>query len=296
MRAKDCKDGSACTGKQFTCGGQPGGGNCQGIPADRCPPGTKCELDGPVPSPAGTASFLKETGSFAVEDEPASASASICAICDQTKPLCTRGELRAGPPAELDIKVQDTCSGLAEIAVVISENSEVQVPSFSPGTQDRLVVTAVKEDQESRSQVELRVTDMAGNVTLCDPVVAGLQVAPGRNRVRATFGEIPAAEHFVTIQNGNPGVGRVQVIVNGRRAANLQLRRGEVRTVDIAAAMMALQNIITLVADGRPGSTALVLISDVPESASESTIWTANPGQVHQNLQWGRNRSNPHPQ
>jgi hypothetical protein len=214
---------------------------------------------------------------------------------DETPPICEIVAIRNGPPKQIDVRVQDTGVGLAQIEILTQDNATVSVPGFALGTIDPVVVTATKIDQSQGSRIEIEATDFAGNRTVCDPVLAVLQIAPGRNRVRATFSEIPMAERFVTIQNGSPGLARVQVIVNGRQAANLQLRRNEAWTVNVGSLMMASQNTVTLVAVGRPGSSAVVLISDAPGAAAKSVTWEPGSWQPNQNLQWGSTLNGPDP-
>ena len=54
-----------------------------------------------------------------------------------------------------------------------STNASVDVPSFSSGEKDALVVVASKLDEDANSRVALRITDVNGVVTDCDPNVPG---------------------------------------------------------------------------------------------------------------------------
>jgi hypothetical protein len=92
---------------------------------------------------------------------------------DTTPPSCALTNVVAGPPKQLQITVQDSGSGLASIAVTASTNASTPVPAFAAGTTGPVVVTSTKLDQGRSAQVALRVTDAAGNVTDCDPIVAG---------------------------------------------------------------------------------------------------------------------------
>jgi hypothetical protein len=84
-------------------------------------------------------------------------------------PACNLTAILAGPPKQLQVTVQDTTSGLASIVVTTDVNADVVVPSFPVGTSASLVVTATKIDQTQASQLGLRVTNAAGQVTDCDP-------------------------------------------------------------------------------------------------------------------------------
>jgi hypothetical protein len=100
-------------------------------------------------------------------------------LTDSIPPACAITAVVAGPPKQLQITVQDTGRGLQSIVVTMSVNASTPVPAFTPGTKDPVVVTATKVDQGSGAQIALQVTDLAGNVTNCDPLVAGeVSVAP----------------------------------------------------------------------------------------------------------------------
>ena len=71
----------------------------------------------------------------------------------------------------IKVRVRDNESGLASIEVLKDQNAEVSWPDFDAGTTDQVVVTATKVNPEQRSMVVLEVEDMAGNTTVCDPVV-----------------------------------------------------------------------------------------------------------------------------
>ena len=69
----------------------------------------------------------------------------------------------------------------------MANNANVIVPPFTEGTNDPVIVTANKVNPAQAAQVGLRVTDMAGNVKLCDPVLA-----TARGSGAQTFGGCPA--------------------------------------------------------------------------------------------------------
>ena len=66
---------------------------------------------------------------------------------------------------------QDTASGIKTIVVTTKVNTNVTWPAFVQGTTSPVVVTGTKINQSLASQLALRVTDVAGNVTDCDPVI-----------------------------------------------------------------------------------------------------------------------------
>jgi hypothetical protein len=183
---------------------------------------------------------------------------------DTTKPSCaiTATGTDASGRKFIEITVEDNESGLASIQVTKSTNANTVVPPFAPGTNDPVVVRSTKIDQSKSSTVELRVTDVAGNVTICDPVI-DLVIRERGEPANKSYTGLPAAEHFVTITNGDPGVQRIDVTVNGQTWKLTGLRDNEVRTLDVASAMVAgNNNTIRVKGYGRPGGQALIVIAD----------------------------------
>ena len=90
---------------------------------------------------------------------------------DTTPPECEIVSITPGPPTTLRVRTRDGGSGLASITVRQDKNATVTVPTFTPGVQTNVFVTAEKVDERRRSTVVLEVKDVAGNTTTCDPVV-----------------------------------------------------------------------------------------------------------------------------
>jgi hypothetical protein len=105
-----------------------------------------------------------------------------------TPPSCALTSIVAGPPRQLIIAVQDADDGVERVEVTTANNSDVTLPVFSPGETGALVVTATKLDPGSSSQVALRITDIMGTVTDCDPIVPGSSVEAGASLESAGAG------------------------------------------------------------------------------------------------------------
>jgi hypothetical protein len=179
---------------------------------------------------------------------------------DVTPPTCPT-QLVVGPPAQAITTFTDTGSGLAELLVTKSENADTVVPPFSVGTNDPVVVTSTKIDQSKRARIEIRATDLAGNVALCDPIHV-LVVRENGRPVEEMNADVPKAENKVTIINGSPGLNSLEVTVNGRKFKASGLRDGETVTLDIASAMTLDENTVALRGHGKKGSSADVFIWD----------------------------------
>ena len=106
-----------------------------------------------------------------------------------TPPSCALTAVVAGPPKQLQITVQDSDNGLKSVEVTTSNNTTVAIPTYTSGEKGVLVVVATKIDQSKGAQVALRVTDMSGAVTDCDPIVPGDPAAADRAAdTERTFG------------------------------------------------------------------------------------------------------------
>jgi hypothetical protein len=203
---------------------------------------------------------------------------------------------RAGPPSTLEVGIQSYGGvGLASVSVVESLNAAVDIPQFPPGT-PYVEVKATRIDPARPARMVLRACPDCGCQTCCedgDPALTVLRIAHGEREARDSFANLGAAESFVTVQNGAPGVPRVRVLVNGRQVGALRLSRNEVRTIDVGWAMMRSRNIITVVAEGQPGHSALVIVSDRAEARKTAhvqpfIVWEGGDPGDHESPHWGR--------
>jgi hypothetical protein len=184
---------------------------------------------------------------------------------DHAKPKCPITSNVPGPPAQVQVTLSDSGagqSGLGSVIVTKSENADTVVPPFTVGTHDPLVVTATKIDQSKVARVEMQVTDLAGNVSTCDPYLALVIRDKQSEAQSAAIPNIPRAEDKVTVTNGKPGVATFEVNVNGTKFKASGLKDGEERTLDISSAMTDGNNVVTFKVTGKPGGSANVLIWD----------------------------------
>ncbi|HEV2853353.1 MAG TPA: hypothetical protein VHC97_11170 [Thermoanaerobaculia bacterium] len=207
--------------------------------------------------------------------------------------------MNSGPPVTLTLEAFDPEGvGITSIQATTLDNATTS-PSLpqtysAPGPAT-VTITATKTDQTRSSRIVLLVTTACGASGTCtgggDPVLTRLAIPVGKIRSADTFADIPAAEHFVTVQNGHPGLRKFQVFVNGQRAALLRMGPGAIQTVDIGAAMTGSGNTITFTGQGRPGASALIAIADVPwrTGAQGSSLiqWNPDSSDADVNLHWG---------
>ncbi len=182
-------------------------------------------------------------------------------VIDTTPPSCVLTAVINGPPKQLQITANDSGTGLASIVPTTAINATVNVPAFTPGTTGLILVTATKTNQAQSAQVALRVTDVAGNFTDCDPVLATV-TARGTTRIQKLTG-LPQAEHVISLTNGKPGLTSLKIAVNGHHYTLARLKNNQRRHLDIAQAMRpGTHNTITLTGTGKRGATGDILITD----------------------------------
>jgi serine protease len=189
------------------------------------------------------------------------------AIEDNTPPICsiTGSGTDGGGHKFIQISIQDTGSGLASIQTLAATNATVNIPGFTTGTTNPVVVTATKMDNSISSSVSLQASDVAGNTTTppaCDPIMLE-EIRSTGQPVSHTLTDIPEEENKVTVLNGNPGVTSLEINVNGKRFTVAGLSDGQEKTIDVSSVMVeGNNNTITVTAFGKPGGSASVLIHE----------------------------------
>jgi hypothetical protein len=161
----------------------------------------------------------------------------------------------------IQITVQDSTSGLQSVVVTQNTNATVSVPTFTPGTTSPVVVTATKTDQSQSAEVALQVTNLAGGVTNCDPILTEVGRKPGLPH-QETFQHVARGEGQVWISNGTPGLTSLRLTVGGRSVTVTDLKDGEQRVVDVSGLLKRGTNTVTLTAVGKSRGSATVVIAD----------------------------------
>jgi hypothetical protein len=141
------------------------------------------------------------------------------------------------------------------------------MPKFTVGATGNIVVHTTEIDSKKPNEVELELKDVAGNTTVCDPIVTTLtrptHLKAGAEPTRQTFVGVPFAESKLRLTNGRPGLTRVDVVVNGRLFKLGALRPGGKRFVDLAPAMRpGKSNTIVLRPYGARGANATIFVAD----------------------------------
>jgi hypothetical protein len=166
-----------------------------------------------------------------------------------------------GPPARVEVTFSDGGTGISELVVTKSENADSVVPPFTPGTKDLVVMSSTKIDQTKRARVEVRASDLAGNVALCDPILGFISRGDDKAEVQ-TYDDVPREEHVLTIYNGKSGFKKLEVTVNGKALKLKDLDDGETRSIDLAKAMHPGDNTVSFKASGKKGATLNLMLWD----------------------------------
>jgi hypothetical protein len=208
-------------------------------------------------------SNLIEATVFADDGTQATADITVTTLDDinteTDPPECKLIAIDEGPPATLTVKTQDTGSGLDQINILIADNATVDIPPFTIGTTEEIIVKAEKIDQSRSSQLQLEVIDVAGNVTECDPIDTIVEAnAPGQ-----LFTNVPGIERQVFVYNGDPGLEQLIIEVNGQEFLLEDMEDAYEYYLDIESALVpGNNNTIVLMGIGEPGDSAEVLIRD----------------------------------
>jgi len=168
----------------------------------------------------------------------------------------------AGPPTQLVVTVSDIDTGIASIVVTQSDNADTPVPPFTVGTTDPVTITATKINQSQPAHVTIQVTDLAGNLVTCDPIITLVQRTVNGDP-QVTKARVGQSEDKALIMNGTPGLRKIIVMVNGVQFAANGLKNGENRTIDISSALHpGANNRVIVKGHGPKDSTAMVVVSD----------------------------------
>jgi hypothetical protein len=222
--------------------------------------------------------------------------------CNRVNGKCIKpeGKILQVSASQLEIEIQETQVGLGSILLYEAVNATVEIPRFEEGTTGPVYVTATRMDPMQPATVQLTVSPRKADQCsqTITPTLTQLQVSNEGSQATRTFERIPWQEHFVTIQNGEPGLRRVQVLVNGEPAAERWLLRGTVAVLDVFDRMTDGENAVTVVADGPAGGSALVFVGPEPNAAGAGDrdipetlhpiLWEPATWRSRQDLTWGR--------
>jgi hypothetical protein len=136
-----------------------------------------------------------------------------------------------------------------------------------PGNTVKVVLTAAKLANGVPAEVNVLALDTCGRGVSFDPVVTELKITSG-NRVQQRFEGILAAERYLQVISGAPGLSWLEVNLNGHIFRLDPLAAGQTVSADLSAAMNEGDaNVAVLTGYGVTGASAWVLITDTPGGA-----------------------------
>lgn len=181
-----------------------------------------------IPADVGTTTVQPQSNGASPDDFTWVMAALRTSVADVTGPACPVTLEDEGPPNRIEFTVEDDESGLAELVVTRSENADTVVPPFTVGTTDPVVVSSTKIDQTKGMRIELRATDLAGNVTTCNYNQFPEQDETVTFSVRLPSGTQCTLEASLLLRNDDTAILRSELLSDDPECANPTLRiRGE---------------------------------------------------------------------
>jgi hypothetical protein len=176
---------------------------------------------------------------------------------------------------------------ILETGVSLTQDSTHSLPT---GTVKVLCV-ATKDNPSLGGSCNARAFTLCGDISgTIDPVTVLLQIANSGEMLQTITG-ILAAERFVSLHNGTPGLNQLTLVVNGHPFILDPLIDGVSKSLDVGAAMHpGNDNTVVLAGKGPAGASAVITIADAamgdPELAAElTTLQIANSAGTVQ-LSW----------
>jgi hypothetical protein len=152
-------------------------------------------------------------------------------VQDDTKPTCKLIATAPGPPKSITVAVQDVGAGIESVDYT---SSNVVDPLSSPsplvvGQTDPFWITAKKTDQTKGSTLSLTITDVAGNQTVCDPLLPGSRLVRLTGSATKVVVGVSASQTSLRVRNGARPTAQVVIRINGHVLRLRNLKPFEVR-------------------------------------------------------------------
>lgn len=167
----------------------------------------------------------------------------------------------ANNPTVLETRLQDADSGIKRIRILRSKNLNTALPDFARGTQNPILFTAEKIDPSKYAQLSLKLIDKTGQTFISDSRLLNLTITEDKP-VRSRLNALAPDQSKVRIRNGETGLKRLFVVVNGN-VHIMRLSANQETVLDVKEDMLdSNTNTIKLVGRGIIGSSADVAISN----------------------------------
>ncbi len=180
-----------------------------------------------------TADQINESLQFAVEIEAVDKSGNKTsyqyeAAPDNQNPQLIQTAIDTGPPIQLEITARDNESGMQTINVIKSENADVQIASFTAGTNDPIIITADQINKNLQFAVEIEAVDRSGNKTSYQ-----YEAAPDNQNpqlIQTAINTGPPSHLEITARDNESGMQSINVI--NSENVNVQIASFTVGTND----------------------------------------------------------------
>jgi len=137
---------------------------------------------------------------------------TVCRYPGSDPPQCSVISEDPGPPFTVSFAIVDPTEGLNSISVEEAVNADVNIPSFTVGTTEQVIVTAQKIDAFADFKVTLAVSDLNGNQGTCgydqqaqqdtqDPQISLTAIDPG-----------PPIQLEITAQDNESGIQTIKTV------------------------------------------------------------------------------------
>lgn len=174
-----------------------------------------------------------------------------------------------GGLVKTDAKVADNCTIVGTAydvdGAILASGLPVTTSSYTdlPIGTTKVFLVATKNTESSQAVVNPEVRDFCGTWTYFDPILTTVEVLAG-NVVQQRFEGLLAAEHYLMVANGTPGLERLDVNINGR-VFTAPLTAGQRVSADLRSAMReGTDNVVLLTGYGPVGASAFVTLTDTP--------------------------------
>ena len=120
-------------------------------------------------------------------------------MVDTTNPACvlTGVGVDAQGRRTLNVRIQDTGSGLQRVVVTTAVNIVVTIPAFPIGATDAQQIVGTRQNQSQTATMQIQVFDVAGNSSSCDPLVVEQRIGDDGASVSGTYDGIPDRKSVV---------------------------------------------------------------------------------------------------
>jgi hypothetical protein len=170
--------------------------------------------------------------------------------------------------SNFNVKITPTPTGTSFSPAVPSQPYPMptgEVVLFPNPVTGIISVSAQRINTSKSAQLTVKATDAAGQTVSCDPISTVLTSVGWKSGLSGiqTFSNLPQATSLITIENGNPGLNDLIVLVNDRLFVETKMTNGQVINLNVSKAMKpGDNNVIRLIGIGiSPNSSAQVYIS-----------------------------------